>query len=150
VKAEGTGGRAGNYLNGIAGIDERALNGVLTTDRREAKLIDQTQRITGIVRDELATQSAAHGVSKTEVGYLVSQTFAPMPGPDGQVGLFIGWIVTITLRLVLLGYEPAVSPVLIPGPLAPDSAYRESVKQALEKAIEMRDEVMRQVPAAGA
>lgn len=150
MKTEGFGGRAGNYRDGIADIDDRVLQGVLTTDGRETKLIDQMQRIQGIVRDELAVQATAHGVSKQMLGYHVSQTFAPMPGPNGQMGLFIGWIVTVTLRLTLLGYEPAVSPVLIPGPLAPDTAYRESVKQALEAAIKMRDEVMQQVPAAGA
>lgn len=149
MKTEGYGGGIGVSRNGIAGIDDQVLNGRLATDERQnTAMIDQVQRLTTIVKDELTVQATPHGVSKADIGYAVTQTFAPTPGPNGQIGLFLCWCVTVTLRLSLLGYDPVAFPVLIPGGINSDSGFREAAKQGLEKAIEMRQEVMQQVPAA--
>jgi hypothetical protein len=148
LKIEGYGGGTGVNRNGIRRVDDRVLDGVLSNQRLDTGMIDQTERLTGIVRGELTAIATPHGVSKTDLGYSVTQVFAPMPGPNGQVGLFLCWVVTVTLRLPLLGKDPVAFPILIPGPIASDQAFRESAKQALEKAIEMRDDAMREVPAA--
>ena len=80
-------------------------------------MIDQQQRITTLVKDELAKQAVALGLDKSQVGYAVSPTFAPVAGPDGQPGLFYCWVVTITLRVPLVGYPPMLVPVIVPAPL---------------------------------
>jgi hypothetical protein len=150
MKSEGYGGGVNVSRNGIAGIDNQVLNGRLATDeRQDTRMIDQTQRLNAVVKDELARLAPLHGVSKNDIGYGLTQSFGPMAGPTGQVGLFLCWVVTVTLRLVLLGYDPVAFPVLVPGAIAGDAAFRDAVKQALEKAIEMRDEAMSQVPPAG-
>lgn len=100
-------------------------------------MIDQQQRLSGVVKDELAKAAASLGVDKSQVGYFVSPSFAPMQQPDGQVGLMFSWVVTVTLRIPLLGYPPVGFPVVIPTPpgtLPADDAFRGAAKMGLESA----------------
>lgn len=108
-------------------------------------MIDQHQRLSGVVKDELAKAAAALGVDKSQVGYFVGPSFAPMQQPDGQVGLMFSWVVTVTLRIPLLGY-PAISfPVVIPTPplaLPNDDAFRGAAKMGLENANNAYREIL--------
>lgn len=108
-------------------------------------MIDQHQRLNGVVKDELAKVAASLGIDKNQVGYFVSPSFAPVQQPDGQIGLMFSWVVTVTLRIPLLGY-PAISfPVIIPTPpgaLPDDDAFRGATKMGLESANGAYQEVL--------
>jgi hypothetical protein len=106
-------------------------------------LIDKAAHYDQMARDELRKVSFS---AKESVGWSVQQMFAPMPGPNGQMGLFLCWVVTVTLKAPLLGYEDLAFPVLIPGTMANDQAITESTSTAFTKVIEMRDKLLRGEP----
>ena len=114
-------------------------------------MIDQQTRVSTIVKDELAKAAAKLGVDKTQVGFYVGPTFAPVAGPDGQTGLFYSWVVTVTLRLPLLGYPAILVPVIVTAPLGTmpqDDAIRGAVTMGLENASKTYQEVMADAKAA--
>ena len=114
-------------------------------------MIDQQQRLSGVVKDEISKLAPTLGVDKSQVGFAVNPTFAPVAQPGGQTGLYYAWVVTITLRVPLLGYPPVLMPVIVPSPLGTlpsDNDFRGAVKMGLENASKTYTEVMADVPSA--
>ena len=106
-------------------------------------MIDHAARYKALAHQEL--NKIAFAV-KDNVGWSVQQMFAPAPGPTGQIGLFLCWVVTVTIQAPLIGYEDLAFPVVIPGTMANDQAITESTGTAFEKVIEMRDKLLRGEP----
>lgn len=113
-------------------------------------MIDQVTRLGTMIKDEIGKLAIGYGLNSNDVGYSVTQAMVPRPGPDGNQGMFMDWVVTLSLRVPILGTDKPtlMFPVVVPSPvlgfMPPDQAFRESVKMALEKLNEMCQEFMSQ------
>jgi hypothetical protein len=109
-------------------------------------MIDQHQRLNGVVKDELAKVAPTLGIDKSQVGFFVNPSFAPMQQPGGQVGIMFAWVVTVTYRVPLLGYPVMGFPVVIPTPpgaLPDDDAFRGAAKMGLESANDAYQKILK-------
>ena len=110
-------------------------------------MIDQASRIETLVKGELTRASVALGIDKTTVGFYVTKSFAPVQAQNGETGLFLCWVVGVTLRVPLLGYPAIDSPVLLPAPpgtLPTDDGFCGTAKAALEEANRIYQNIMEQ------
>ena len=109
-------------------------------------MIDQVQRITNVVKDELAKAAVTNGIDRSLLGFVVWPTGpVPVQTPMGTA-VVPSWVVTVTLRTELLGMPPIPSPVLVPGPLPQDEDFRGATRQALQAAAAERDRLMNPEP----
>lgn len=101
-------------------------------------MVDQVQRLTEIVRDEIKKVAL-----RDDVGFAISQGFAPVPQPGGGMGLGPCWLVTVTLRNPLLGNPDIAQCAPIPGVMPPEQAFRVTVSALLDGCRSDRDALMR-------
>lgn len=110
-------------------------------------MIDHYPRIVGIVKDELARQCAAHGISKEEAGYLVTGGFAPVMNEQGQAtGLNPCVFVTISLRSSLAPFKPVAGGLPAFGILPDDDLFRAIVKRLVSEVDQTRRDEMNPPP----
>lgn len=102
-------------------------------------MIDQIARINELCKTELKKLSLGD-----PVGVAVTLSFAPVQTPTGQTGLFLSWVIMVTLKSPLLGYDDIAFPVVIPtqNNMPPDSAFVESLKMALGNVRKIADEAV--------
>jgi hypothetical protein len=78
----------------------------------------------------------------------VAQSFAPSMNEAGQMtGIVPSWLVTLTLRNVLLGQADFTRMSSLTGMIPPDEAFDQAVSALFELVCQERDKAMR-VPVA--
>jgi hypothetical protein len=82
-----------------------------------------------IVKDELGKQATAFFLSKAELGYAVTFSFAPHP----EMGMAPAWVVIASHKSHLLGKGPIGQGAPVYGLLPEDRQIREAVEFVVEK-----------------
>jgi len=104
-------------------------------------VINISQHVESVVKDQLAKACARLGVDKSEVGYAIGGhgqlTILVMPG--GQQ-LAPAWVLLLTLRHKLLGREPIAGSLPIPGVLPSDADFRTVVDRVLGEIHQARED----------
>jgi hypothetical protein len=90
---------------------------------------DIAARFENIVKDEIANQATALMLSKAEVGYAVTFSFAPHP----EMGMAPAWVVIASHKSHLLGKGPIGQGAPVYGLLPEERQIREAVKFVVEK-----------------
>lgn len=102
-------------------------------------MIDQTARVTALVRDALKKNSFGEAV-----GYAVSQTFGPVQFPDGSTKLLPIWLVTVTIPNPLIGSLDYSFQAIIPfhDGMPGDEVFIHSATATLEVLRQKKDEAL--------
>jgi hypothetical protein len=113
-------------------------------------MINHQQYFESAVKDELAKLTVSKGIDKSFVGYALSFSFGPVQTQQGQA-LMPLWLLVVSLRAELVGTNPVMVPVMVPGQtdqatgimhMPPEADFRGAARQAIDVAIQARDALM--------
>jgi hypothetical protein len=113
-------------------------------------MLNHKQNFEAAVKDELHKAARANGVDPAMVGFDVSSSFGPVQVSETQQMMAPVWLLVVTLRVELVGTPPVAIPTMIPYlmtqagtlHLPSESDFRGATRQALDVALQAREQLM--------
>jgi hypothetical protein len=103
-------------------------------------MIDQMAHVTGVVKGELGKLT----MGKESTGCAVGYSFGTVPvDKEGQVYIGPLWMVLVSMRHPLIGYDDIALSLPVLGVLPSDSVFRQMTGRLLGECRKARDEALK-------